>query len=88
MKWKSNVLFEKADGMWIRRGSLRKRVEDGDLQIVELLNNGNTEDLELTKAVTGLENNDEVSAGLRLAQFVQDYGDFLDEGIKSRIIDA
>lgn len=88
MRWKKDVTVDRSDGLWLRRGCISRRVAKDDEQIALLLSQGKTEDEELTGIVKNLEEDDEIRAGLRLAQFAIDYCDFLEEAVRSRVIEA
>lgn len=88
MRWKSDAIIDRHDGMWLRRGNLSRLVNKDDEQIALLIDQGHTEDELLTRKVMDLEDGDENEAGLRLAQFALDYGDFLEEAVRSRVIEA
>ncbi|MCR5626630.1 MAG: hypothetical protein K6F99_04875 [Lachnospiraceae bacterium] len=86
MKWKATVKLEKNDGLWLCLGHKKKKIADEDTAIAELIENGVTEDDELLKAVSEKYEGDDISSGFRLAQFVEDYADFIAEAKKARII--
>ena len=88
MKWKQDVEFRKEGGLFLNRKGRGKQVEEEDLPIAELLLKGVTGDLDLVHAVTEITDRDEIMAELRLAQFVEDYGFYLAEGEKARVIEV
>ncbi|MCR4745624.1 MAG: hypothetical protein K5894_10410 [Lachnospiraceae bacterium] len=85
MRWRPGVRIEYGDDIWLNSGNKRKRVEKEDENIILLMESGITEDDELIRRVTADLDGDDIGAGFRLAQFVEDYGEFLAEGKKSAI---
>ena len=88
MRWRKGVTVERANGAWLRDEKQRKRVAKDDLLIVELIESGIVEDDDLLKKVSLGTKEGEIPAGFRLAQFVEDYGYFLEEGQRARIFDS
>ncbi len=88
MKWRNNVEIDKSDGIWLRFGEKEKHLEKNDEYIFSLMDSGITDDDELIKKVSEHTDCDEISSGFRLAQFVEDYGDFLAEGVRSNVFGA
>lgn len=87
MNWKDGVTIKREKTVWLVLSKLKKEVAKEDLPIIELLEKGVTEDNELQSKVAAAYSENEAEAGLRLAQFVEDYADFLAEGSKSAIFD-
>ena len=87
MEWKSEVTIEKENGFILRYGNREKEMADEDLIIAELMEQGVTDDEELLKRVSELTESGDILAGFRLAQFVEDYGEFLKEGKKSNVFE-
>ncbi len=85
MKWKENVAVEKKEGILLRSGKKEKKVEKKDLDIFEVMESGISDDDEILSILTKTSGEDAISTGFRLAQFVEDYGDFLAEGEKSKV---
>ena len=85
MKWKDDVQLEQAEGYWLVRGEKKKRIAEEDIRIAGLIDRGITDDGELLECVAKEPEENAVSAGLRLAQFVESYVDYLAEGKKSRV---
>ncbi len=85
MEWKSDVRVEKSNGLWLCSKDERKEIAEEDEQIVRLMEQGVKDDEELLNKVSELSGFDELLAGFRLAQFVEDYGEFLKEGEKSNV---
>ncbi len=79
MKWRPEVKVEKKNGCWLVLGKRKIKVADEDAFIVDLMEQGVAEDTDLVKEVSVVTGNDECAAGFRLAQFVEDYGDFIAE---------
>ncbi len=88
MTWKNNVVIEQDDGLWIRCGAEKKQVKKEDEDIVLLMGRGITDDDELIKKVAEQTDGDDISSGFKLAQFVEDYGDFLAEGVRATVFGA
>ncbi|MBR1861774.1 MAG: hypothetical protein IJ796_07940 [Lachnospiraceae bacterium] len=88
MKFKKNVMIKTKDGKVLVSGTLKKTIEQEDIDIVMLLLGGITDDDMLIDQVKKIDNGDEYQAGLRLAQFVEDYGEFLEEGLKSTVFET
>ncbi|MBE5871374.1 MAG: hypothetical protein E7294_08965 [Lachnospiraceae bacterium] len=86
MKWKSDVKIERGEGTWLSRQNQRKRVHPEDEIILEWIETG-ISDEELLKKVCGQLEEDEISSGFRLAQFVEDYSDFIADGEKSKVFE-
>ncbi|MCR5585947.1 MAG: hypothetical protein K6F77_00250 [Lachnospiraceae bacterium] len=88
MKWKENVIFEKENEVvWVCLGKKKKRIEEDDLFIAKLMDEGVVDDTELLKKVTDETKGDDISSGFRLAQFVEDYGEYIAAGAKSAVFD-
>ena len=85
MEWKSDVRVEKSNGLWLCYKDERKEIAEEDEQIVRLMERGVKDDEELLNKVSELSGFDELLAGFRLAQFVEDYGEFLKEKKKSNV---
>ena len=84
MKWKSDVRISRENGIWLELNGQKKRVETDDEFIAELMESG-VSDEDLVKKVSLELDGDDISAGLRLGQFVEDYGDFIAELQRSRV---
>ncbi|MCR5670908.1 MAG: hypothetical protein K6G10_07885 [Butyrivibrio sp.] len=82
MKWKKGVEITRGRGTWVSLGDLKKKIKKEDEEILKLMEAGTTDDDELIKKLSKLSGNDEIATGFRLAQFVEDYGDFIAEGKK------
>ena len=87
MKWKSDVKIERQEGIWLSCKDLRKKVDPDDEIILEWMDAG-ISDEELLKKVSEHLEEDEISSGFRLAQFVEDYSDFIADGERSKIFEA
>jgi len=87
MKWKKDVTIETEDGFWLIRGQQKKLVEEDDIIIAQLIKQGITDDDDLIEHMNQMEEHDDVLAALRLAQFVEDYGYYLDEAEIGRVIE-
>ncbi len=85
MKWKIGVEVIRDGGIWLRLHEKRKRIKKEDFMIYKLMESGITDDDELIKRVSDLSGSDTISTGFRLAQFVEDYGDFIAEAKKSSV---
>ena len=88
MKFKKDVTLKTKDGKVLVSGALKKTIEQEDIDIVMLLFGGITDDDMLLAQVKKIDNGDEYQAGLRLAQFVEDYGEFLEEGLKNTVFET
>ncbi|MBR1476618.1 MAG: hypothetical protein IJ608_01495 [Lachnospiraceae bacterium] len=87
MKWKPDVKIERNNGLWLCRGKKRIKVAEDDVLITEMIEEGITDDDALLKCLSEKIGDDEIGAGFSLAQFVEDYGDYIDEGKKARVFD-
>lgn len=88
MKWKADTRIEKRGKVYVCLGSRQKEIPKEDMFIVKLMEAGVTEDSGLLKEVAGQEeDHDETCAGFRLAQFVEDYGEFLEVAAPGRIFE-
>ena len=85
MKLKADVLVEKAEGLKLRLGKKEKPVEEKDLEILELMEKGISDDDEMVRELAKKTGEDTISTGFRLAQFVEDYGDYLEAAIPSEL---
>lgn len=85
MKWKSGVVIERDQETWLRWGEKKKKMEQEDQEILELMEAGIEDDDELLRKVSERSEDDDIGSGLRLAQFVEDYGEFIAEGIKTKV---
>lgn len=79
MKWKREVTVEKIDEYIIKCDYNQKKIAKEDEYIVKAVEEGINDDAEITQLIMTKENVDEIIAGLRLAQFIVDYGEFIDE---------
>lgn len=85
MKWKAGVKILDENGIWICDGTQKKRLGGLDAMIAKWMEHGSGDDDELlTKVAAELKNGD-IDAGFRLAQFVEDYGEFIAEGQKNKV---
>ena len=85
MRWRTDVTIEWGDATWLCRGNKKKKVKKEDEKIVELIESGITDDDELLEKVSEQMETDDISAGFSLAQFVEDYGDFIAEGERAAV---
>ena len=85
MKWKEKVTVERKDGILLKLEKKEKKVEKKDLDIFELMDSGICNDDEILSRLSEQSGEDTISTGFRLAQFVEDYGDFLAKGEKSKV---
>ncbi len=87
MRWKSDVKIERGEGTWLSLKDQRKRVHPEDEIILEWIEAG-ISDEELLKKVCGQLEEDEISSGFRLAQFVEDYSDYIADGERSKVFEV
>ncbi|MBR1629981.1 MAG: hypothetical protein IJ679_12075 [Lachnospiraceae bacterium] len=85
MKWKAGVEIERGDGMWARFGDKAKEIKGDEALIAELMEEGIVEDEELVKKVAEKQGCDDIGSALRLAQFVEDFGDYIAEGKRASV---
>ncbi len=85
MRWKIGVEIIRDGGLWLRLNDKRKKIKKEDIDILKLMEAGVVDDDELVSRVARLTNSDAISTGFRLAQFVEDYGDFIAEARKSSV---
>ena len=88
MRWKEDVAVDRKDGILLRSEKKEKKIEKKDLDIFELMDSGICDDDEILSRLSEQSGEDAISTGFRLAQFVEDYGDFLAEGEKSKVFGA
>ncbi|ETP71935.1 hypothetical protein UYO_2075 [Lachnospiraceae bacterium JC7] len=85
MKWKTGVEILRENGTWLKLGDKKKKVSEEDECILKLMEKGIKDDDRFLKYMTEITSEDSIGAGLRLAQFVEDYGDFLMERKKDEV---
>ena len=85
MKLKKNTAVNKDNGIWLCLGPERSAVAEEDAFILELINDGITDDEQLAKHIAK-DDGDEITANLMLAQFVERYGRFLEASNEYGII--
>ncbi len=83
MKWKKGVTILWDEPVRIRYEDREVLLGSEDAMIARLLEDGVNDDDELLRQVSA-GTRGEIDAGLCLAQFVEDYGDFIAEGIKNK----
>ncbi|MCR4617369.1 MAG: hypothetical protein K5669_04175 [Lachnospiraceae bacterium] len=88
MKWKQNVSFEEGDKLIAVINNNKIPIPESDRYIAELMLAGISEDDMLLDIVSKKLEGDELKAGLRLAQFVEDYSLLLEEGEKSSVFET
>ena len=54
-------------------------------EVAELVENGVNDDDRLVSEVSVYEDGDNIQARLRLAQFVEDFGDFIEDAVPSKL---
>ncbi|MCR5202478.1 MAG: hypothetical protein K6D02_05255 [Lachnospiraceae bacterium] len=79
MKWKKGVSVTRDGGVFVCYSGKKKEVPEEDILIVDLMGNGITDDDMLIREVARSEENEVINAEFRLAQFVEDYGEFLEK---------
>ena len=87
MKWKSDVTVERKDGLWLRIGEKQSAVAKADEAIVRKIEEGITDDEALLKSLSEETGESSAECCLRLAQFVVDYGPYIEEGTRSKVFD-
>ncbi|MBO5561012.1 MAG: hypothetical protein J6A07_05125 [Firmicutes bacterium] len=87
MKWKKDVNIDKTDGIVLKIGGRIKKISDEDMLIANLIENGITDDNALVAAVAKHDGNNEMTAGLQLAQFAADYAAFLEQAQGKRVFE-
>lgn len=85
MRWNEKASFQQGVESWVTLKNKKKRIEEEDLVISEMMKNGITDDSELLLMLSEETGQNSIMAGLRLAQFVEDYGEFLAEGTKEKV---
>ena len=85
MKWKSDVIVECKDGLWLRIGDRKCAVAKADEVIVRKMEEGITDDEALLKCLSEETEESPAESGLRLAQFVVDYGDYIEEEARPKV---
>lgn len=88
MRWKIGTELLQDRGLWVCLRDKRKRIKKEDIEIVRLMEQGVVDDDELIRAVSKIFRSDAITTGFRLAQFVEDYGDFIAEAQKSSVFGA
>lgn len=79
MRWKDGVITEKKCNYRIRLGDNDMCIPDTRTYIAQLMENGKMDAEELEKIIMEHDQCDEISASLSLAQFIVDYGEFIEE---------
>ena len=87
MKWKRDVIVERKDGLWLRIGEKQSAVAKADEAIVRKMEEGITDDEALLKCLSEETGESPAECCLRLAQFVVDYGAYIEEGTRSKVFD-
>ncbi|MBR4319764.1 MAG: hypothetical protein IKI37_01295 [Oscillospiraceae bacterium] len=77
MKFKKKIKFDK-NNMTLELGNHKKTISPEDDFIVQALQN-HVSDAYLLKLVMKTEQADEIEASFRMASFVEEYGEFLEE---------
>lgn len=77
MKWKKDVSIDKTKGIVLNTDGRIKKISDEDMLIANLMEDGITDDNALVAAAAKYDGNNEMTAGLQLAQFAADYAAFL-----------
>lgn len=85
MKWKEKVKLIKEEKIYLSLEEARQEVPEEDMLIIDMLEKGITEDDELVRQMAVFEEGDEIRARFRLAQFVEDYGAFIEAAEPSRL---
>ncbi|MBO6115331.1 MAG: hypothetical protein J6P57_09780 [Lachnospiraceae bacterium] len=85
MKWKQGVKLIKDGKTYICMRDKKKEIPEDDILIAELLENGVNDDDRLVSEVSVYEDGDNIQARLRLAQFVEDFGDFIEDAVPSKL---
>lgn len=85
MQWKSDVTIERNDGLWLCIGDKKIAVDKDDETIVRKMEQGITDDDALLKCLSEDNGESLAECGLRLAQFVVDYGEYIEEGIRPKV---
>lgn len=88
MNWKPEVCVERGQIYKLKAESKEKKVATNDFYIVDAVEDGITEDLQLIGKIMEVEQMDEMIARFRLAQFVVDYGEFIEELTGHMMIEA
>lgn len=78
MKLKKQVKFDK-ETMTFKFNNYQKTINPEDYFIIQALQNHVSDDEQFLKLVMTKEQIDEIEAGFRMAGFVEEYGDFLEE---------
>ena len=78
MRLKKDVELTSGEAMALRLGGKARRVDEADEYIFRALAQGLDGEAELTRLVARREQMEEVTAELRLAQLVLDYGEYFD----------
>ncbi|MGN0151696.1 MAG: hypothetical protein ACI39Q_04410 [Wujia sp.] len=88
MKWKDEVTIEKRKNIYrFHMSGNEMPVDQEDVYICDAIEGGMTDDKELLRLIMKKEDENEVIASLRLAQFVLDYGDFISNDLGHMVIE-
>lgn len=88
MKWKNDVIIEKKKNQYIFHLNQKKlQIEAKDCYICDAVEDGVTDDKELIQIIMEKEEENDVEASLRLAQFVLDYSEFISNDIGHMVIE-
>ena len=85
MRWRIETEIIRGDEAWVCMGAKKKKIEEADKIILDLMESGITDDDELIGKLSEKLGVDEADSAFRLAQFVVDYGEYLAEGAKSAV---
>ena len=79
MKWKPEVMLHQNGGYLLTNGRDEKRIAKEDEYIFLAVERGTKEDQNIIEIIMEKEQVDEIIARCRLAQFVVDYGEYIEE---------
>lgn len=86
MTWKKEVKFKCDNKYYLVYCNEKIEIEEKDVFIVKKLQNKSCTGNELVNLVMKKENSDEISAGFRMAEFVEKYGEWMEIGSEVDVI--
>ncbi|NCB94603.1 MAG: hypothetical protein EOM40_18945 [Clostridia bacterium] len=79
MRWKNDVKIEKKNGYMLKNKEGERKIKPEDEYIVKAMVKGICEDERLLEVIKKKEDLDEILSGFRLAEFLVEYGEYIEE---------
>lgn len=88
MKWKQGVQVKREKGYRLENAAGIQTVSPADEYIVNAIEKGTEDDEQLLELIMSMESADEIEARLRLAGFLLEYGEYIEELQGHQIIEG